>query len=115
MAGPGLPFLNELGEAARLEGASLRLLPGEGAQRAVLTTAGDSRSDWLRVGQALQRVLFGGTARSVSVVFRRPPFGLSGAEDLVSPGEVLQVMLELSLDSPAPAQPPVLLEPAENR
>lgn len=114
-----LPVLNELVEEARLEGASLRPVPGVGRQHAVLTTAGDSLTDWLRAGQALQRVLLAGTARSVSVSvsvsFRRGPSDLPGVRDIVQPGEVPQVTLTLAPLSPAPVRPPALIEPAEDR
>ncbi|MEW2360269.1 hypothetical protein [Spirillospora sp. NPDC029432] len=81
-----LPFA-ELAEAARLEGAALRRCAGT----AVLTTCGDSPADWLRAGQALQRVLLGSAAS-----FR---YG-AGAEELreagrvIEPGEVPQVFLD---------------------
>ncbi|MER7542776.1 hypothetical protein ABTW95_07185 [Spirillospora sp. NPDC127506] len=96
---PALPVVNELGEAARLEGAALHLLPddkGGESRRAVLTTRGDSPAEWLRAGQALQRLLLSGTARAVSVSFMYEAVDVPGAEDVTEPGEVPQVLLELT-------------------
>ncbi|HKB29281.1 MAG TPA: hypothetical protein VKD26_00405 [Streptosporangiaceae bacterium] len=75
--------LAELVEAAMLEGAALRplrdLAPGGPAGRArparprastrfaVLCTSFGGQADWLRAGQALQRVLLLGTARGLTV------------------------------------------------
>ena len=73
--------LAELAEAARVEGAMLHLLHPAQAQRvlpgisdptceprfAVLSTQFRAREDWLRAGQALQRMLLLATARGVSV------------------------------------------------
>lgn len=39
------------------------------SQLAILCTSGDAAYDWLRAGQALQRVMLGGTLRSVAVSF----------------------------------------------
>ncbi|MFA1551295.1 hypothetical protein [Actinomadura chokoriensis] len=99
-ARPALPVVNELGEAARLEGAALHLLTGPGSQeaegrRAVLTTSGDSPAEWLRAGQALQRLLLSGMARSVSVSFMYETVDVPGVEEVTAPGEVPQVLLEL--------------------
>jgi len=58
-ARPPGPVLNELVEAARLEGGTLYLAgEGEGEREgkdAVLATRGDGPTAWLRAGQALQR------------------------------------------------------------
>ena len=40
---------------------------------AVLSTYGDSRTDWLRAGQALQRVLLEATLDGVQASFRNEP------------------------------------------
>jgi hypothetical protein len=97
---PALPVLNELGEAVRLEGATLHPLPTgretTRSGRAVLTTRGDSPAEWLRAGQALQRLLLSCTARSVSISFMYETVGVPGAEDVTEPGEVPQVLLELT-------------------
>ncbi|WP_067492036.1 hypothetical protein [Actinomadura hibisca] len=101
---PSLPVLNELGEAARLEGVTLHALPGDGVQRAMLTTRGDDPATWLRAGQALQRVLLGAAARSVSVSFLYEVVDVPELRDLTGPGDVPQVMLELARLSPARAE-----------
>ncbi|MEU5883451.1 hypothetical protein [Spirillospora sp. NPDC047279] len=90
---PPLPVLNELGEAARLEGATLHTLGPAGAdvRPAVLTTRGSSPAEWLRAGQALQRVLLTGVARSVSASFRYDVTDVPALEH----GDVPQVVLEL--------------------
>lgn len=110
-AGPPLAVLNELGEAARLEGAALHPLPAAQAamaQRAVLTTAGDSPAEWLRAGQALQRVLLSCPARAVSASFGFEAAGVPGVADVTRPGEVPQVVLQLTRDVDARLlQPPV--------
>ncbi|WP_207944741.1 hypothetical protein [Actinomadura rubrisoli] len=114
---PSLPVVNELGEAARLEGAALRLLPpilGATVQRAVLTTRGDSPAEWLRAGQALQRVLLSGTARSVSMSFVHEGLHVPGAQDVIEPGEVPQVLLQLTQAVPARTLAG-LLKPSEDR
>ncbi|MFE9106870.1 hypothetical protein ACFYYL_41870 [Actinomadura geliboluensis] len=97
---PPLPLVHELGEAARLEGAGLHPLPdipGARGRRAVLTTRGDSPAAWLRAGQALQRLLLSGAARSVFVSFMYEAVDMPEAEvhDVTEPGEVAQVLLEL--------------------
>ncbi|MFG2005979.1 hypothetical protein ACGFNU_43195 [Spirillospora sp. NPDC048911] len=100
---PTLPVLNELAEAARLEGAALHTLPvtsGDGFQKAVLTTQGDSPAEWLRAGQALQRVLLSGVGRSVSASFVYDVIDVPGVRDLVQHGDVPQVVLELTASTP---------------
>lgn len=103
MAGerPPGPVINELAEAARLEGTALHPLPvarGARSQRAVLTTYGDSGAEWLRAGQALQRLLLSGAARAVSASFRFETVDVPGVEDVTRPGEVPQVLLDLTQD-----------------
>ena len=108
---PAPAVVNELGGAARLEGAALHTLPGTpaaGSRRAVLTTRGDSPAEWLRAGQALQRLLLSGTARSVSVSFMYEAVGAPGVEGVAEPGEVPQVLLELAQSVDAGlGEPPV--------
>ncbi|MDL4813867.1 hypothetical protein [Actinomadura opuntiae] len=101
---PLMHVINELREAARLEGAALHPLPpgrDGSAQRVVLTTAGDTRAAWLRAGQALQRVLLSGTARSVAASFSFEAADVPGVCDVTTPGEVPQALLELVQDVPA--------------
>lgn len=96
---PPLPLVNELGGAARLEGATLHPLPpapGSVGQRAVLTTRGDSPAEWLRAGQALQRLLLSGTARAVSTSFLYETVDVPGVEDVTEPGEIPQVLVEIT-------------------
>ncbi|TDC81795.1 hypothetical protein [Actinomadura sp. 7K507] len=99
-ARPPVPLTNELGEAAKLEGAALHPLPTAKempAQRAVLTTHGDSPAEWLRAGQALQRLLLSGTVHAVSTSFTFD-VDVPGVDDVTEPGEVPQVLLELAQD-----------------
>ncbi|TDD30571.1 hypothetical protein E1287_28875 [Actinomadura sp. KC06] len=99
---PPTSVVNELGEAARLEGATLHPLPttqGTSSQRAVLTTCGDSPVEWLRAGQALQRLLLVGTMRRVSASFSYQVGdvpGVEGVEGVTQPGEVAQVFVALT-------------------
>jgi hypothetical protein len=79
----------ELAEAARLEGAVLRHC----GERAVLTTRGSNPIDWLRAGQALQRVLLTSAACSVAVSFRYEVGPDTPFE--TEPGDVPQVFLAL--------------------
>ncbi|WP_051712708.1 hypothetical protein [Spirillospora albida] len=100
-APPPLPVLNELGEAARLEGATLHLLPessGGPSRRALLATRGDSPAEWVRAGQALQRILLSGAARSVSMAFRYGREDLLSGQDVAEPGQVPQVLLDIVQD-----------------
>ncbi|MDX6744757.1 hypothetical protein [Actinocorallia sp. A-T 12471] len=93
---PPLPVLQELTEAARLEGTTLHLLPQSGGpQTAILTTPQDGPPAWLRAGQALQSLLLNATLRAVSLSFvlditriTHPP--------TASPGESPQLLLELA-------------------
>ncbi|XRQ16089.1 hypothetical protein ACN3XK_36035 [Actinomadura welshii] len=110
-ARPSASLVNELREAVALEGAALHLLPtaqGAAPQPAVLTSYGDSPAEWVRAGQALQRLLLSGTVRGVSVSFRFN-VDVPGAEDMTRPGEVPQVHIELAQDVDARRllQPPV--------
>ncbi|WP_246179246.1 hypothetical protein [Actinomadura decatromicini] len=96
---PSGHVLKVLGEAARLEGAALHMLSsteGTSGQRAVLTTFGDSPMEWLRAGQALQRVLLSGIVYAVSASFSFATHGVHGLEETIRPGEVPQVMLVLT-------------------
>ncbi|TDD70154.1 hypothetical protein E1293_35040 [Actinomadura darangshiensis] len=105
---PPLPVVQELGAAARLDGAALRPLPDAQdsvGQRVVLTTRGDSPAEWLRAGQALQRLLLSGTARSLCTSFRYGTLDVPGLADVTEPGEVPQVLLEITQHADADAHP----------
>ena len=108
---PSVAVVNELGEAARLEGASLHVLPpgpGDGVRRALLTTRGDSPADWLRAGQALQRVMLAGTVRAVSTSFAYGRHGLPHVVEPMEPGEVPQVSITFAGTAPVRLlKPPV--------
>lgn len=98
-ARPPLPVVDELAGEARLEGATLRRLPpgpNSVGQRAVLTTRGDSRAEWLRAGQALQRLLLSATARSLVASFVYAAVDVPGVEEVTDPGETPQVLLEIA-------------------
>ncbi|GGV37674.1 hypothetical protein GCM10010182_72330 [Actinomadura cremea] len=100
---PSVTVVNELGEAARVEGARLRVLPagsGDGVRRALLTTRGDSPAEWLRAGRALQRVMLAGTVRAVSTSFAYGRRGLPHLVDLMEPGEVPQVSVTFAGTAP---------------
>ncbi|GAA4317235.1 hypothetical protein BJY14_008144 [Actinomadura luteofluorescens] len=96
---PPLPVVDELAGEARLEGATLRRLPpgpNSAGQRAVLTTRGDSRAEWLRAGQALQRLLLSASARSLAASFVYAAVDMPGVEEVTDPGETPQVLLEIT-------------------
>jgi hypothetical protein len=94
---PPLPVLNELIEAARLEGVTLHCLPQSGGPQAgVLATRGDSPAEWLRAGQALQSVLLAGALRAVSTSFLHEVLTVPSAVAAMQPGEVPQVVLQLA-------------------
>ncbi|MFI0453872.1 hypothetical protein [Actinomadura sp. 6N118] len=95
---PSLTVLNELAEAARLEGATLHTLPatGDGLQKAVLTTQGNSPAEWLRAGQALQRVLLSGVSRSIAASFVYEVVDVPAVKSLAQHGDIPQVVLELT-------------------
>ncbi|MCD0452896.1 hypothetical protein LO762_27490 [Actinocorallia sp. API 0066] len=93
---PPLPVLQELAEAARLEGTTLHWLPRSGGpQTAVLTTPANTPTSWLRAGQALQSLLLNATIRSVSLSFVQTPTALPLPPTL-TPGETPQLALELA-------------------
>ncbi|MGW3773991.1 hypothetical protein [Actinomadura verrucosospora] len=105
---PPSPVVDELAGEARLEGAALRRLPPaphSAGQRAVLTTRGDSPAEWLRAGQALQRLLLSAVARSLTASFGFEALDVPGVEEVTEPGETPQVLLEITQagDAPTPA------------
>jgi nitroreductase len=98
-----------LREAAAVEGAALFPVeqPGQPTPRllAVLATGGDSRSDWLRAGQALQRILLlaachgvGGGLLGQAAAFphraQNAGYGLGGQH--------IQLVLRLGSGAPGP-------------
>ncbi|RAY16044.1 hypothetical protein DPM19_03665 [Actinomadura craniellae] len=91
---PPRTVLTELAEAARLEGAALRFAPQDPAT-AVLVTGGDSPAQWLRAGQALQRVLLTASIHAVSASFA---YAVDGGppRDRLHHGDVPQVVLRLA-------------------
>ncbi|POM23685.1 putative NAD(P)H nitroreductase acg [Actinomadura rubteroloni] len=90
---PDVRAVQELADTARLEGATMHVLPGAGTCRAVLTTGGDTPQAWMRAGRALQAVLLAATIRSVAVSFL---YEIVDVPALGVPGDVPQVVLELS-------------------
>ncbi|GGQ42547.1 nitroreductase [Actinomadura coerulea] len=102
---PPPSVVDELAGEARLEGAVLRRLPPaphSAGQRAVLTTRGDSPAEWLRAGQALQRLLLGAAGRSLAASFGYETLDMPGAEEVTEPGETPQVLLEITQAGSAP-------------
>ncbi|WP_205718551.1 hypothetical protein [Actinomadura sp. WMMA1423] len=96
---PPRHVIDDLAGEARLEGAMLhRLTPvvDRARQRAVLTTRGDSPAEWLRAGQALQRLLLSATARSLRTSFVYEALDAPGVEEVTEPGETPQVLLEIA-------------------
>lgn len=94
---PPVPVLQELAEAARIEGTTLHLLPRSGGpQTAVLTTPGNSPASWLRAGQALQSILLQGSVRAVHVSFLYETVSVPNIVEALQPGEVPQVVLQLA-------------------
>jgi hypothetical protein len=70
-------FLAAAAPHLRLASATYEKCP----QLAVLTTAHDEPEDWLRAGQALQRVLLSATVHGVSASFLYQPIELWGQND----------------------------------
>lgn len=92
-----VPLLNELNEAARLEGGFLSPADGDGTY--VLSTRGDGPAEWLRAGQALQRVLVTAAARAIVTSFVYEV--LPNADHLnLQSGDVPQALLRLGPDRP---------------
>jgi nitroreductase len=77
-------------------------------QLAVLSTGTGARADWLRAGQALQRVLLTATARGIAVSPLTLPLETSDAwlvRDPSAPAEMPQMILRLGYGLPVPASP----------
>lgn len=93
---PPQPVLNELAEAARLEAAHLHPAAVNGALAHVLTTQGDGPAEWLRAGQALQRVLLTSASHAISASYRYELTALPEPRDVrVESGEVPQALIQL--------------------
>ncbi|WP_089107421.1 Acg family FMN-binding oxidoreductase [Streptomyces hyaluromycini] len=75
----------------------------------VLSTPGDGRADWLRAGQALQRVLLYAAARDVVAAFHTQPLELPALRAEVrtwfTPGRFPQMLLRLGHAAPTPRLP----------
>jgi nitroreductase len=81
----------------------------EDPQLAVLSTLGGDRADWLRAGQALQRVLLTATSRGVAVAPLTQPLETADAwlaRDPRSGIEHPQMILRLGYGLPVPRAPP---------
>jgi nitroreductase len=80
----------------------------ENPQLAVLSTVTGTHADWLRAGQALQRVLLTATARGIAASPLTQPLETADAwlvRDPCSPGERPQMILRLGYGLPVPASP----------
>ena len=109
--GRGLPgaILNELIEAARLEGATLSTgtVGLDTTPTAVLCTRGDGPAAWLRAGQALQRVVLTAAARAVATAYLSAAADQPYATDLPAHGDTAQAILHFALRNAGPdARPP---------
>ncbi|MBB2915023.1 hypothetical protein FHS43_006338 [Streptosporangium becharense] len=77
-------------------------------QIAVLTTAGDGPRDWLRAGQALQRVLLTATLHDVSASFLNQPLDLRDILRHTDPRHALghpQMIMRFGYGPPVPRAP----------
>ncbi len=103
-------------------GRRLGMLPGEGpppAATAVLLTAGDRRADWLRAGQALQRVLARAATGWVFASLHTQPLENASIRALIrdrlslpgAPQMVMQLGVSHSARSIARRPPDDLIEP----
>ena len=104
----GLPLrpslLAALAEAAGLEGVALR----PRGEEAVLATAGEGRADWLRAGQALERVLLLGTQHGVVAGPLHEALHTCARHGGRGPGvggEHPQLVLRMGYGRPGPATP----------
>lgn len=89
---PAVRDLNELSAAAHLEGATLVSLPTSPAT-ALLVTSGNSPADWLRAGQALQRVLLTCAVLGVPASFLYELVDMPDGAGVLQNGEVPQALL----------------------
>ncbi|MET0420020.1 MAG: nitroreductase family protein, partial [Actinoplanes sp.] len=75
---------------------------------AVLTTAGDDRADWLRAGQALQRVLLTATRLRLATTPISQPVEIPAVREVLSDtraGRWAQMVIRLGYGTPAGATP----------
>ncbi len=75
---------------------------------AVLSTSGDGRHEWLRAGQALQRVLLTATVRGVATTLMTQPLEFPELRDLLADrqaGRTVQAILRLGYGPPSPPTP----------
>ena len=80
----------------------------EAPQLAVLSTSGNDRADWLRAGQALQRVLLTATLRGIAASPLTQPLETSDAWLVRDPGAASgwpQLILRVGYGLPVPATP----------
>jgi hypothetical protein len=91
---------------------------------AVLSTAGDEPADWLRAGQALQRLLLTATSRGLAASFANQPIERPGLRWLVrDPSTGVrspQMLIRIGYGPPVPGTPrrpvsEVTLAPTEDR
>ncbi|GII03310.1 Acg family FMN-binding oxidoreductase [Planobispora takensis] len=91
---------------ARARGERARFEPHP--RLAVLTTRGDGPADWLRAGQALQRVLLAATLHGVSASFLNQPLDLRDMRhrtDPRHPGGHPQMIIRLGYGAAVPRAP----------
>ena len=80
----------------------------ETPQLAVLSTAGATRADWVRAGQALQRALLTATLRGIAASPLTQPLETADAWQVRDPhvgGETPQMILRLGYGLPVPGTP----------
>lgn len=70
-----------LEQAAGFECASLRMLDSGEARLAVLTTVRDGRADWLRAGQALERIVLTAARYGLTTSLQYQPIELRDLQD----------------------------------
>jgi nitroreductase len=96
-----------LGEGRHAEGAPSAAFEAH-PQLAALFTRGDGPLDWLRAGQALQRVLLTATARGVAASLFSQPLDLRPAQhsgDRAGPLGHVQMLIRLGYGPPVPRVP----------
>ncbi|REF00078.1 hypothetical protein [Thermomonospora umbrina] len=94
---PSLREANELAGAARLEGAALVGLPMKGVNAALLVTSGDGPADWLRAGQALQRILLSCAVLGVPASVEHEAAEIRGPGGVLDHGDVPQALLSFGV------------------
>jgi nitroreductase len=75
---------------------------------AVLTTGGDEPTDWVRAGQALQRVLLVATRRHLATTPISQPVEIPAIREVLTDrraGRFAQMVIRLGYGPPAPATP----------